>query len=463
MKLPSTFLAAAIEGGAASLSKPALLLGERLGSVLSPSRIEYFTQRLYDRASRWAPLHQESEALMKAVSDTNEMRVSAQQHLHRVGITADLWVAQDLPALSQAVAKTTDAKAISEFERFAIGQHEQNRLFLDLSGKMDRRVHDLDLSVNYDMRRLGMPRIRVHTNIPDNIEGGYINGTLGVKRSSFLSASDSRMYETSAHELTHGEQQYLVTARHADMIGIGESASKSQGAELRSRMDALSMPLSGQTMHNFLRTRAGRHLTDEAAERAELLASAHHNLGLHFGERAELATRLDTIKAVSRARQLLPTEEFALGLLGKLFDPIEGPQLTRSIMGNSNQPLAQHEFLRAKFASIIRGDDSYAQFMRDDARRVAATKSVEDPAYKAFVSSGEQTPDLSISAIKSVEPALNRAITHDTARSISTFRKDEGAYFAIYHGSLHEMEAFGNGRIAADWVATARGTSERLR
>jgi len=103
------------------------------------------------------------------------------------------------------------------------------------------------------------------------------------------------------HELTHVEQLYLLANRKADVLGIKAVPTPQQATELSDLMEANLSFTTPDRLLFFLKHRAGRPLTDEAAERADRIGASFSDLGkamtkVDFTARA---SAIDKIKTTS--------------------------------------------------------------------------------------------------------------------------------------------------------------------
>ena len=320
MNIRADIIEGAVESAASVVAaKPALALGERIGSIFTPDRVEYFSERLYQRAMGWPSLQREEQSLLSAGADLEAARLTAQGSLERAGLFEFLNDPARSLEIAQLVRETGQPDAIRDFERFSERFESYSAVFQHLSAKLDTRVADLAAVVDRELVPLGMPAVEVHTEIGHHLQGAYSDGGFGVRRSFLLSGLDPMVYKISAHELTHAEQHYLVTARTADLLGIRETPTVFQSVELQARMSDFAMPLSAKTMESFLRSRAGRALKDETAERADALAQAQKTLRTHADEQYELIQRVEKISGVVQAATAMSRSDFSRGFLPSYF------------------------------------------------------------------------------------------------------------------------------------------------
>jgi hypothetical protein len=110
------------------------------------------------------------------------------------------------------------------------------------------------------------PRLKISNQLL-GADASYSNFTVNYSPGIFDESAVS-LVKASAHELTHHEQNQLQLFLKADQMGIGTQASPEQIQTIAAWFKGLNTGTSPESIARGLTVRAGRHLTDEAAERA---------------------------------------------------------------------------------------------------------------------------------------------------------------------------------------------------
>jgi hypothetical protein len=261
----------------------------------------------------------------------------AKRALERVGVIVENLKTQKAPEAVYAQL-TGEPNARRAYTVFLNAKKD----FADVSSQYNKAVVGPRFADSYhatstlaENAGLFQPRLKVAPQLLAS--GGYADGVIGVSQST-LTDQARRLVNLLAHEATHEEQQILQIGLTADTMNIGTTASSAQIQAIHlSSTEGNILIASELTVSKALAVRAGRFLTDEAAERAAATASSMKHimdLAAHEGPNRLRAAKLDNLEARSTygldpkgVLLELGHPETGLALNTQLFGAVRGPEL----------------------------------------------------------------------------------------------------------------------------------------
>lgn len=253
--------------------------------------------------------------------------------------------------------------------------------------------------------------------VPSLMERGaaasYINGSVKLPYKYFGSTASSQRTAYVVHEITHHEQEFLMSARLADQLGIGgaDKLTHATAESLSAARDALRGVVAPDTMLNFLKFRDGRHLSPAASERADRLTASVFDLFNRPEYAAAIGKRMENILS------------FQLRVLDPASRPFVRQELQSLLRQGEESALARSLYSPASISSDVHG---------------LRTQLPVGPVAKWNEEKFDRARDTVLSALD---------------RTYLEARTDLWAWNHAYRSSLHEREASFNELIASRALA----------
>lgn len=387
------------------------VIGERMGTMLTPARIEKFGQDLQARTRGMHTDYELCDRLDEAGENYSKKMAVANRALERAGFVMDNWhYSANRDAVYAALKDNGAARgAVTTFHRVA---DEYEAVFRDY----DRKAVAPRFVATYQATKglvddsgMFMPKMKYSRNMA-SAHASYLDGRMRLSKST-LTQSTRDLGDSNVHELTHFEQNILQIGWKADSMNIGQKASATQMQDISQWFGAMNCPTSVATIEKALAVRSGRFLTDEAAQRAEAtINSVGKVLELQEEQQPLLARALKLERFMARSTYGGELKNVIL----ELGSPDSGLALNMHLFGEERGPA-----LFAQYARRAQQAQSYGKLpraLRDD---------------------------------------FGMSVYHDIREGKSHVAALLEPYTAAYKTSAHEVEAFANGALADDAIVKA--------
>jgi hypothetical protein len=389
------------------ISAPAIL-GERIGSMLTPDKIRNFAEDLFGRLDqRPLPDLDLIDRYQKATWNFGKKQATVEKAIVRAGFeVGDLQNPIYRQNLYSALEGAPDARgALTSFAN-------ANREFRETSTEYRTTVFGPKFADTYGATSqlvtdsgLIRPKLKISYAL-GNAEASYGNGVVKFAPKTFDDSAVD-LVDSAAHEFTHLEQDQLHLFYQADLLNVGSQATPQQSDMLVAWFHDRGRDLPPEAIKQGLVLRAGRHLTDEAAERAHsTLDSMESILKMQTDNWADhqhfrLASNLYRRAADGGDKKNVAIE---------LADPTTGLKLNNQLFGDAYGP----KFF-AKYTEYSTLSENFS-LLTGKVKRLFNTELLNDLGLSADLAKIKLRP-----------------------------------YHEAYRQAPHELEAFANGQLAASF------------
>jgi hypothetical protein len=385
------------------------IVGERMGTMLTPTRLKEFAEDLFTRAyTKWERDYEFEDKVHESGWDFSRVRSETSRALEQAGIFADL----NKPGAAAQITEQLAGKpeAVSAYESFLRTQQEHAEVMSQWNRKVvGPRFRDLYEATNGLAEKSGLFKPRVSIHPLQNALAAYTDGKIAITEPT-LTASGRSVVTSMAHEMTHEEQEILQIGLGADQMGIANHASEQQLRALHGWARENGGNLSVDTVIKALKVRDGRFLTDEAAVRALATRdSMQHVLALQKAE----APNAMRVSALNKMESRFIYSDDIKGIFSELAHPNNGFALNEQLFGSAR---AAEQFRKY---SINFGN---------------------------AISNFDQLPE-------SVQAEYRNDLYGDLRTAIKDMHKITEPFHTAYRASAHETEAFNNADYADSFTA----------
>jgi hypothetical protein len=387
------------------------LIGERMGTMVTPARIEKFGADLVTRTRGLQTDYELRDRLEDAGTNCSKKRAAAERALERAGFIIDDW---QIPSSKNIVS--TLLKEFPAARRAVSTYHSAADSYRDIFREYDRKAVAPRFVATYQATRglvedsgMFMPKMKYSRNLP-GAHASYLDGRTTLSEDT-LTGNWRSLGTSTVHELTHFEQNILQIGWKADSLNIGQKASQAQMQDISAWFSEMNCPTSVATIEKALAVRSGRFLTDEAAQRAEQTIKGVGKvleIQSHQQPLFERANQLERFMARSTYGGELKNVILELG------SPESGPALNLRLFGQERGPA-----LYAQYAGRAEQAQSFAKLPR------------------------------------SLKDDFSMAVYHDINDGMKDVASLLEPYTAAYNSAPHEIEAAINGELADNAVVKA--------
>ena len=260
--------------------KEAHLARARASKLYKADVVESFVEGAEQFTTGWEDLTALSE------------RAAAQREaFERAQLRYENEVVDKLPADLQACAWNTnrvrealagDADSLQILEEFVKRRDESSAVVQTLNQALQSRQSEVKAAMSKFANEQGLPEPKVFVQdkkFMPTAGAKYDAGAIILRKSALLSPDTApQLIGAMYHEVTHGEQDYVIIRNLADEIHVGKELTTQQILEMKELYaNRTGCNLSDEYLMKAIKKRDGRYLSPQDAARATELAEAFKN------------------------------------------------------------------------------------------------------------------------------------------------------------------------------------------